>query len=62
MSIHGRIHQSKDGGMILIERHPRPQSFRELEQLVEDGIKYFNTQKTYASKNDLTAEFRNQVA
>ena len=52
-----------DFKLLWLARHPRPRSFRELEQLVEDGIKYFNTQKAYASKNDLTAEqFRNQVA
>lgn len=42
---------------------PTPKSMAELEQSIQQAIKYFNTERAYASKNGLSAEkFRAQAA
>ncbi|MCZ0704915.1 integrase core domain-containing protein [Ligilactobacillus murinus] len=52
-----------DFKLIWINKHPRPKTLAELEQLVKGAIEYFNTKRAYTSKNGLTAEqFRNQAA
>lgn len=52
-----------DFKLIWLEKHPRPKTLEELEQLVKEGIVYFNTKRAYKSRNGLTAEkFRNQAA
>ena len=52
-----------DFKLIWLEKHPRPKTIEELEQLVKEGIVYFNTKRAYKSRNGLTAEkFRNQAA
>ncbi len=51
-----------DFKLIWINKHPRPKTLAELEQLVKGAIEYFNTKRAYTSKNGLTAEqFRNQA-
>ena len=52
-----------DFKLIWINKHNRPKTLAELEQLVKGAIEYFNTKRAYTSKNGLTAEkFRNQSA
>ena len=52
-----------DFKLIWLARHPRPKTMVELEQLVQDGIEYFNTKRAYTTRNGLTAEqFRSQAA
>ena len=52
-----------DFKLIWLASHSRPKTLEELEQLVQEGIKYFNTKRAYATRNGLTAEqFRNQAA
>ena len=52
-----------DFKLIWLAKRSRPKTLAELEQSVKEAIKYFNTQRAYASKNGLTAEkFRAQAA
>ncbi|MCC4511832.1 hypothetical protein LMB63_11175 [Limosilactobacillus reuteri] len=48
--------------LIWINKHTRPKTLVELEQLAKGTIEYFNTKRAYTSRNGLTAEqFRNQA-
>lgn len=52
-----------DFKLIWINKHARPKTLEELEQLVKGAIEYFNTKRAYTSRNGLTAEkFRSQAA
>lgn len=52
-----------DFKLVWLAKRARSKSLSELEQSVQQAIKYFNTERAYASKNGLTAEkFRAQAA
>ena len=52
-----------DFKLVWLAKRARPKNMAELEQSVQQAIKYFNTERAYASKNGLTAEkFRTQAA
>lgn len=52
-----------DFKLIWLAKRARPKTLAELEQSVQQAIKYFNTERAYASKNGLSAEkFRAQAA
>ena len=52
-----------DFKLVWMNKHARPKTLEELEQLVKGAIEYFNTKRAYTSRNGLTAEqFRNQAA
>ncbi|WP_172585774.1 integrase core domain-containing protein, partial [Ligilactobacillus agilis] len=52
-----------DFKLVWLAKRARSKSLPELEQSVQQAIKYFNTERAYASKNGLTAEkFRAQAA
>lgn len=52
-----------DFKLIWMDKHARPKTLEELEQLVQGAIEYFNKKRAYTSRNGLTAEqFRNQAA
>ena len=53
----------KDFKLVWLAKRVRPKSMAELEQSVQQAIKYFNTERAYASKNGGSAEkFRAQAA
>lgn len=52
-----------DFKLVWLAKRARPKTLVDLENSVKNAIKYFNTQRAYASKNGLTAEkFRAQAA
>lgn len=52
-----------DFKLVWLAKRVRPKSMAELEQSIQQAIKYFNTERAYASKNGLSAEkFRAQAA
>ena len=52
-----------DFKLVWLAKRVRPKSMAELEQSVQPAIKYFNTERGYASKNGRSAEkFRAQAA
>ena len=52
-----------DFKLLWFQKHARPKTLSELEQLVKEAVEYFNTKRAYTSRNGLTAEqFRNQAA
>ncbi|WP_431815483.1 IS3 family transposase [Limosilactobacillus portuensis] len=52
-----------DFKLVWMNKHARPKTLEELEQLVKGAIEYFNKKRAYTSRNGLTAEqFRNQAA
>lgn len=52
-----------DFKLVWLAKRVRPKSMAELEQSVQQAIKYFNTERAHASKNGLSAEkFRAQAA
>ncbi|UAW63366.1 IS3 family transposase [Limosilactobacillus reuteri] len=52
-----------DFKLVWMNKHARPKTLEELEQLIKGAIEYFNKKRAYTSRNGLTAEqFRNQAA